>query len=39
MERLTKKIDSCTVFPEELVGVTGVTRNTQMSILSTVSRL
>ncbi len=27
MERLTKKIDSCTVFPEELVGVTLVPDN------------
>ena len=27
MERLTKKIDSCTVFPEELIGVTLVPDN------------
>lgn len=27
MERLTKKIDNCTVFPEELVGVTLVPDN------------
>lgn len=27
MERLTKKIDRCTVFPEELVGVTLVPDN------------
>lgn len=33
MERLTKKIDRCTVFPEELVGVTLVPDNPIMGKL------